>query len=233
MVLYGPPHFLYNLTMNKTVQNITEQIKQKYPDVDTILLFGSAISDGWTPDSDIDIFLIDSKYNDEREDIILDNISVEIQKDSFDNITKDIEGERGRLLNRNVATMMSESTLISTKSPEQLESLKSLAKDVLESPSKYDEEDLKMWQYSIADYLGKADRDLKRNDLIAFYIDVHYVLQNALEKTLAMNGAYMPKPKRLAKLLEKIDPNFHQIFLNFASEPDPRKKLEILRSLSV
>lgn len=233
MVLYGPPHFLYNLTVNKTVQNITEQIKQKFPNVDTILLFGSAISDSWTPDSDIDIFLIDSKYNDEREDIILDNISVEIQKDSFDNITKDIEDERGGLLNRNVATMMSESTLVSTKSPEQLESLRSLAQDVLESPSKYDEEDLKMWQYSIVDYLGKADRDLKRNDLIAFYIDAHYVLQNALEKTLAMNGAYMPKPKRLAKLLEKIDPNFHQIFLDFASEPDPRKKLEILRSLSV
>lgn len=219
--------------MNQKVTQIVEKIKEKYPTVDTILLFGSAAHDGWTTDSDIDIFLIAPVFNDEREDIVINEIPVEIQKDNFTNIAKDMEAERGQLLHRNVATMMDESQIISTHSPAQIESLKSLAADVLKSAPEYADEDVTMWKYSIEDYLGKAARDLVRGDSIAFYIDTHYVVQNALELTLATHGVYMPKPKRLSELLRAIAPEFHQIFLDFASEPDPYQKLEILKQLSI
>lgn len=92
--------------MNKKVTQIIEKIKEKYPSADTILLFGSAVHDGWTTESDIDIFLVDPLFNDEREDTEIGGISVEIQKDNFANISKDMEAERGQLLHRNVSTMM-------------------------------------------------------------------------------------------------------------------------------
>lgn len=210
---------------------IVEKIKSRYSDIDTILLFGSAISADWAPSSDIDIFFIDSQFDDEREDIVIDDITIEIQKDNFNNITKDIENERGQLLHRNVATMLAESLVISTKSPNQLATLKTLAQDVLDSAPIYADEDIKMWRYSIEDYLSKAARDLARNDQIAFYLDTHYILQNALEMSLATHGVYLPKPKNLAKLLQDTDPIFYQIFLDFTLESNPQRKLEILSQL--
>ena len=33
---------------NPTIKNIIEKIYQKYPKIDTILLFGSALNPGWT-----------------------------------------------------------------------------------------------------------------------------------------------------------------------------------------
>lgn len=217
--------------MNKKVTQIIEKIKEKYPSVDTILLFGSAVHDGWTTESDIDIFLVDPLFNDEREDTEIGGISVEIQKDNFANISKDMEAERGQLLHRNVATMMDESQIISTHSPAQMELLKSLAADVLKSAPEYTDEDVAMWKYSIEDYLGKATRDLMRGDNIAFYINTHYVIQNALELTLATHGVYMPKPRNLSGLLQATAPEFYQIFMDFTSESDPYQKLEILKQL--
>ena len=82
----------------------------------------------------------------------------------------------------------------------------SQAKEVLASKSEYNDEDIKMWKYSIEDYLTKAEKDISKNDEIAFYFHAHYVLQNALEMSLALNDTYMPQPKCLAKLLEEKDP---------------------------
>ena len=218
--------------MNEKVSSVIDKIKTKYASVDTILLFGSATSTDWTPASDIDIFLIDPAFDDEREDIIVDNIAVEVQKDNLDNIKRDIENERGQLLNRNVSTMIADAIVVSSQSLTEIQSLQSLAKEVLNTTSIYTDEDIKMWQYSIKDYLSKAAKDLTHGDEIAFYLDAHYVLQNALEMSLATHGAYLPQPKNLATVLQSIDPTFYQIFLDFASAPDSPSRLQILQQLA-
>ena len=217
--------------MNKKVLDIIDKLKEKYSDIDTILLFGSASTASWTPESDIDIFLIDPKFTDSREDLIIDGVTIEIQKDNFDNLAKDMEFERGSLLNRNLSTMIASSDIISSKSLSKMENLKTLANSVLDSKVLFSDEDTKMWRYSIEDYLSKADKDLKQNDLIAFYMDTHYVMQNALELSLATHGAYMPQPKNLAKVLQKTDPSVYQIFKDFTSSIGPQEKLEILQKL--
>ena len=218
--------------MNEKVSSVIDKIKSKYASVDTILLFGSTTSADWTSASDIDIFLIDPTFNDEREDIIMDDIVVEVQKDNLDNIKRDMENERGQLLNRNVSTMIADATIISSQSLPEIQSLQSLAKEVLNSASTYTDEDIKMWQYSIKDYLSKAAKDLARGDKIAFYLDTHYILQNALEMSLATHGAYLPQPKNLATVLQSIDPTFYQIFLDFTSATDSSNKLQILQQLA-
>lgn len=217
--------------MNNEVSKIVAKIKNQYENIDTILLFGSATSPDWTNKSDIDVFLVDDSFNDSRSDAEIDGALVEFQEDSFANIKKDMENERGRLLNRNVSTMIATSTVVSTKSPEKVEELVNLAKEILASKPNYDDEDIKMWKYSIDDYLAKAEKDVARNDEVAFYFDAHYVLQNALEMSLALNGAYMPQPKYLAGLLVEKDPELLEIWKNYLASSAMSDKLAAITAL--
>ncbi len=217
--------------MNNEVSKIVAKIKNQYENIDTILLFGSATSPDWTNKSDIDVFLVDDSFNDSRSDAEIDGVLVEFQEDSFANIKKDMENERGRLLNRNVSTMIATSTVVSTKSPEKVEELVDLAKEILASKPNYDDEDIKMWKYSIDDYLAKAEKDVARNDEVAFYFDAHYVLQNALEMSLALNGAYMPQPKYLAGLLAEKDPELLEIWKKYLASSAMSDKLTAITVL--
>lgn len=223
---------MYHINMNSKVKTIIEQLKIKYANFDTILLFGSATDEGWAPSSDIDLFLIDDNLTEDREDITIDNISIEIQKDSFTNLAKDIETERGALLNRNLSTMIANSITITTQSELKLQNLKTLAQSILKSKTAYTDEDVKIWRYSITDYLQKAEKDLIRNDSLAFYLDAHYVIKNALELSLATHEAYLPQPKHLTNLLKTIDPSLLQILQDYLSTPDPHQKLTILKQLN-
>ena len=217
--------------MNNEVSKIVAKIKNQYENIDTILLFGSATSPDWTNKSDIDVFLVDDSFNDSRSDAEIDGVLVEFQEDSFANIKKDMENERGRLLNRNVSTMIATSTVVSTKSPEKVEELVNFAKEILASKPNYDDEDIKMWKYSIDDYLAKAEKDVARTDEVAFYFDAHYVLQNALEMSLALNGAYMPQPKYLAGLLVEKDPELLEIWKNYLASSAMSDKLTAITAL--
>lgn len=217
--------------MNTRVEQIIEKVKLQYQNIDTILLFGSALLPDWTEQSDVDIFLIDDSLNDSRSETIIDGITVEFQQDSFDNIFKDIQSEYGKLLNRNVSTMIGTSRIISSKSSEKLTKLINSAKLTLSSIPVYSEQDVKMWKYSIADYLSKLEKDIITGDNIAFYLHANYVLQNALEMSLALNGAYMPQPKYLGKLLVEKDPELFEIWNQYLEADSLTQKITILNRL--
>lgn len=217
--------------MNTRAEQIIKKIKLQYQKIDTILLFGSASLPDWTEQSDVDIFLIDDSLNDSRSETIIDGITVEFQQDSFDNIFKDIQSEYGKLLNRNVSTMIGTSRIISSKSSEKLTKLINSAKLTLSSIPVYSEQDVKMWKYSIADYLSKLEKDIITGDNIAFYLHANYVLQNALEMSLALNGAYMPQPKYLGKLLVEKDPELFEIWNQYLEADSLTQKITILNRL--
>lgn len=217
--------------MNTRVEQIIKKIKLQYQKIDTILLFGSALLPDWTEQSDVDIFLIDDSLNDSRSETIIDGITVEFQQDSFDNIFKDIQSEYEKLLNRNVSTMIGTSRIISSKSSEKLTKLINSAKLTLSSIPVYSEQDVKMWKYSIADYLSKLEKDIITGDNIAFYLHANYVLQNALEMSLALNGAYMPQPKYLGKLLVEKDPELFEIWNQYLEADSLTEKITILNRL--
>lgn len=217
--------------MNTRVEQIIKKVKLQYQNIDTILLFGSALLPDWTEQSDVDIFLIDDSLNDSRSETIIDGITVEFQQDSFDNIFKDIQSEYGKLLNRNISTMIGTSRIISSKSSEKLTKLINFAKLTLSSIPVYSEQDVKMWKYSIADYLSKLEKDIITGDNIAFYLHANYVLQNALEMSLALNGAYMPQPKYLGKLLVEKDPELFEIWNQYLEADSLTQKITILNRL--
>ena len=217
--------------MDTRVEQIIEKVKLQYRNIDTILLFGSALNPDWTEQSDIDIFLIDDSFHDSRSETVIDGITVEFQKDNFENIFKDIESEYGQLLNRNVSTMIATSRIISNKSSEKLTELIDSAKLTLSSTPIYSEQDIKMWKYSIEDYLSKAEKDITKNNILAFYIHANYVLQNALQMSLALNGTYMPQPKYLRKLLEEKDPELFEIWNQYLEADLLTQKIAILNKL--
>ena len=217
--------------MNTRVEQIIEKVKLQYQNIDTILLFGSALTSDWTKQSDIDIFLIDDSFNDSRSEAVIDGITVEFQEDNFENILKDIQSEDGQLLNRNISTMIATSSVISSKSSEKLAKLIDSAKLTLSSASAYSEQDVKMWKYSIEDYLSKAEKDINKNNSLAFYIHANYVLQNALQMSLALNGTYMPQPKYLGKLLEEKDSELFEIWNQYLKADSLTQKMTILNRL--
>ena len=217
--------------MNIRVEQIIKKVKLQYQNIDTILLFGSALNPDWTEQSDIDIFLIDDTFNDSRSEAVIDGITVEFQKDNFENILKDIQSEYRQLLNRNVSTMIATSRVISSKSSEKLAKLIDSAKLTLSSTPVYGEQDVRMWKYSIEDYLSKAEKDITKNNSLAFYLHANYVLQNALEMSLALNGAYMPQPKYLRKLLVEKDPELFEIWNQYLEADSLTQKITILNRL--
>lgn len=217
--------------MDTRVEQIIEKVKLQYQNIDTILLFGSALNPDWTEQSDIDIFLIDDTFNDSRSEAVIDGITVEFQEDNFENVLKDIQSEDGQLLNRNVSTMIATSRVISSKSSEKLAKLINSAKLALSSNPVYSEQDVKMWKYSITDYLSKLKKDIIIGDNIAFYLHANYVLQNALQMSLALNGAYMPQPKYLGKLLEEKDPELFEIWNQYLEADSLTQKITILNRL--
>lgn len=217
--------------MNTQVEQIIEKVKLQYQNIDTILLFGSALTSDWTGQSDIDIFLIDDSFNDSRSEAVIGGITIEFQEDNFENILKDIQSEHGQLLNRNVSTMIATSKIISSKSSEKLAKLMDSAKLTLSSTSVYSEQDVKMWKYSIADYLSKAEKDITKNNILAFYLHTNYVLQSALQMSLALNGTYMPQPKYLGKLLEEKDPELFEIWNQYLEADSLMQKMTILNRL--
>lgn len=217
--------------MNTRVEQIIGKIKLQYQNIDTILLFGSALTPDWTEQSDIDIFLIDDSFNDSRSEAVIDGITIEFQEDNFENILKDIQSEYGQLLNRNISTMIATSIIISNKYSEKLTKLIDSAKLTLSSTPVYSEQDVKMWKYSIADYLSKAKKDITKNNILAFYLHANYVLQNALQMSLALNGTYMPQPKYLGKLLEEKDPELFEIWNQYLEADSLTEKITILNRL--
>ena len=217
---------------NSIIENILNKISQKYPKIDTILLFGSALSSDWTEESDIDLYFIGKDLSDGRIDLIIDSIKVEIQTDNFNELKTYIEDECGKLLNRNVSTMLANSEILKTESKEQIENLITLAKKTLKTPVDYTTEDVKMWIYSVNDYLEKSIKDVERGNIAAFYFDAHFVIQNATELILATNNHYFPQPKNLTPILKQIAPELLQAIEEYELATNLDKKLQALQKLA-
>lgn len=204
--------------MDQRVKGVCERVVGEYSGCDSILVFGSALSDGWTEASDVDIMVIGGSLREGRVTKEIDGVVVELFMDNMDNLRKDVELERGRLRNRNLSTMIASSVVLKSDSPEELGRLRKLAEEMLGTAADYDDEDVGMWRYSIGDYLSKAKRSA--GDRVSEYFYAGLVIQNALELVVATSGRYIPRPGDVAVLLGEIDPTFLALFEGYLSSRD-------------
>lgn len=217
--------------MNSRVDAIVEKFLATVDSGVSVLLFGSALEEGWTDESDIDLFLIADNLKTSVSHIVLDGVVLEIQKDNFSQLIQDLELERGNVRNRNLATMLATAKILKSDNDDKLQVLKQTAQTVLDSPAKYTSEEEKAWRESIDDYLSKCQRDLQRDDTVAFRLDSTYVVQNLLDLFLAKHSSYLPQPKHLKTRLSDLDSDFAELFEKFckaASLPDKLKYLSEL-----
>lgn len=142
--------------VNSRVDAIVEKFLTTVDGSASVLLFGSALEEGWTDESDIDLFLIADTLKTDVSHVVLDNVVLEIQKDNFSQLMQDLEAENENIQNRNLATMLATAKILKS------------------------DEDEKAWRESIDDYLAKCQRDLQRDDAVAFQLDSTYAVQNLL-----------------------------------------------------
>lgn len=196
-----------------------------------MLWFGSSHEEDWTPESDIDLFVVGAELKAEVWHHEIDGVTLEIQVDQPERLLADLEAERGNLQHRNLATMIATAEVVQAGAVD-VATLQETARAVLASPPNFTEEDLRAWRESVADYLGKCRRDLARQDAVAFQIDAWYVIENLLNWFLATRGSYWPQPKHMAARLQGLDAEFAADFTAMAEAQDPQAKLEKLEVLA-
>lgn len=128
--------------------------------------------------------------------------------------------------------MLATAKILRSESESQVNDLIYLAKKIIKTPVSYTAEDIKMWKYSITDYLEKATKDFKHNDVVAFYFDAHFVIQNATELILATNNHYFPQPKNLTHILETISPDFLKNIEEYELATSLESKLQSLQKIA-
>ena len=128
--------------------------------------------------------------------------------------------------------MLANSKILKTESKEQVEDLVTLAKETLRTPVDYTPEDVKMWKYSINDYLGKSTKDIEHGHIAAFHFDAHFVIQNATELILATNNHYFPQSKNLTPILKQIAPELLRSIEEYELATNLDKKLQALQRIA-
>src|SRR3989338_652313 len=107
------------------------------------------------------------------------------------------------------------------------------AKRNLKLRTKYNNEEILMHKYSIDDFWGEVQRDIKNQDYTAFGLDSQLLLNNIVELFLKLHGGFFSQPNEMFKILSKLDKKFAYKIKNFYKASNMKAKKEILGELVV
>lgn len=213
-------------TIPKMIKTITTEYKQD-KNVLGIMLFGSVARNKFDEYSDIDIYILlkkEGKFSRKnfesdgvRADIILETV-----KEAMNYLKKDRYSVR-----RNTSHMLAHGQILFNRT-KWLEKIQQIAKDNLNLKTKYKESEVLMHKYSIDDFWGEVQRDIKRKDYLAFGLNSQLLMNNILELFLKINQTFLRQPSEMARVLEKIDAKFASSVRNFYRENNIEEKKKIL-----
>jgi predicted nucleotidyltransferase len=219
--------------MKKLVEKICNDITKKYQqdkNVLGIMLFGSAARDKLDQYSDIDIFiLLNKKGKFSRFNFIKNGTRIDIifntKKEIKDYLSRDKYG-----LKRITSHMLANGKIL-YDNDNYLLKFQRIAKKNLESQTRRNKEDILMHKYSIDDFWGEVQRDVKNKNYLAFGIDSQLLMNNIIELFLRTKREFLRQPNEMLEFLNKVDKNFAQSVNNFYKTEKIKKKLSILSSL--
>ncbi|PIW74825.1 MAG: hypothetical protein CO003_00595 [Candidatus Portnoybacteria bacterium CG_4_8_14_3_um_filter_44_15] len=219
--------------MEKFIQKICNEVVKKYKqdkNVLGIMLFGSAARNKFDKYSDIDIYiLLSRKGKFSRNNFIKNGVRVDIILNTTKEANSYLKEDKNNL--RRITSHMLAYGKILFQKGKNLEKIQAIAKNNLKLRTKYKKSELLMHQYSIDDFWGEVQRDIKNKDYLAFGLDSQLLINNILELFLKLNGEFLRQPNRMTKILKRLDKKFVDRLKNFYKENDIQKKKMILTEL--
>lgn len=149
--------------MEKFIQKIcSDVVKQYKPDKNVlgILLFGSAARNKFDKYSDVDIYiLLKKKANYSRLNFVKNNIRVDIILNRVKEAESFLKEDKFNI-ERNTSHMLAHGKILYRASG-NLNRIVTKAKRNLKLPTKYTKNEILMHKYSIDDFWGEVQRDIK------------------------------------------------------------------------
>lgn len=208
---------------------MVEQYKQN-KNVLGIMLFGSATRNKFDLYSDIDIYiLLNKKGNFSRINFIKDNVRVDIILDTIKEAEAFLKGDKFNI-KRNTSLMLANGKIL-YRADSDLNRIIAKAKGNLKLRTKYNNNEILMHKYSIDDFWGEVQRDIKNQDYTAFGLDSQLLLNNIIELFLKLSGAFFRQPNEMFETLNKLDRQFATKIENFYRATTLKTKRGILAKL--
>jgi len=219
--------------MKKFIQKICSDVVKEYkPDKNVlgILLFGSAARNKFDQYSDIDIYILLNKKSEfSRSNFIKNGVRVDIILNTIKEAKSYLKEDRNNL--RRVTSHMLAYGEILFQKGENLEKLQIVAKNNLRLKTAYKKSEILMHKYSIDDFWGEVQRDIKNKDYLALGLDSHLLISNIIEIFLRLNGEFLRQPNEMIGVLKKIDRKFSDQIENFYKANNIQNKKQILSDL--
>jgi predicted nucleotidyltransferase len=193
-------------SMKKLAGRVIEEFGTK-KDVLAVFIFGSAIRGGFDRYSDVDFFvLLKRKRTYSRKNFLFEGVRADILFETEKDIEKYLATDKGNV--RRIAShMLAHSKIIFARDGSG-KKLQAMAKRNLKGKTRYTRSEILMHLYSIEDFLGAAKRDAERGDIVAFELDSHLLVNNAIELLLKFEGEYLRQPREMRDIFGKTDPGF-------------------------
>jgi predicted nucleotidyltransferase len=219
--------------MKTIIQNIIKKIIDEYKqdkNVLGIMLFGSVARNKFDEYSDVDIYvLLKNKKRFSRKNFESNGLRVDIILDTLKEAKNYLKEDKNNV-RRNTSHMLAHGKILFQRTKD-LEKIQRAAENNLGLKTKYRKDEILMHKYSIDDFWGEVQRDIKNKDYLAFGLDSQLLMNNILELFLKINKTFFRQPNEMMKILKKIDAKFAKAITNFYKEKDIKRKKRILKFL--
>jgi len=206
--------------MTKQNQGIAKYLVDKYKEDKNVLgiaVFGSAAKDESDKYSDVDIYIILKKLGKfSRINYVKNNVRVDIILSTLKETNAYLDSDK-RSLKRITSDMLADGIIIFDRE-NTLKNVIKTAKNNMRQKTKCSKEEILMHKYSIDDFWGETQRDVKNNDYFAFGVDSQLLINNIVELFLKINGFALPQPKKISGLLNQLDSRLAALINGFYRE---------------
>lgn len=219
--------------MDKTIQKIIDNVIKEHKqdkNVLGIMLFGSVVKNKFDQHSDVDIYILLNKKGEfSRKNFASNEIRVDIIADTVKEAENYLNEDKNNV-RRNTSHMLAYGKILFQRDND-LKKIQSIAKNNLRLKTKCKNSEILMHKYSIDDFWGEVQRDIKNKDFLAFGLDSQLLINNILELFLKIKGEFFHQPNEMMRVLEKLDTKFANYIKSFYEVNDAEKKKLILGEL--
>lgn len=195
-----------------------------------IILFGSVARKKSDQYSDIDIYIIlKKKAGYSRLNFVKNGIRVDVILDTIDEMNSFLKEEKYNV-KRITSNMLAHGKII-YQTRNDVKGVIKEAKNNLKLRTKYNNDEILMHKYSIDDFWGEVQRDIKNKNYLAFGLDSQLLLNNIIELFLKFHEEFLRQPNEMFIVLSKIDKNFAKNIDQFYRTGNIKAKLNILSKL--